>query len=398
MIPSDQIALTLSSLRTNFRRSLLALIGVTFGVAALIGLISLGGLTRQQVVDSLGQIGTAAVIRIQLGDLARRGLYSHQLTMRQADDLVKEVPGVAAASAEVSAWHARLERAGGPLAIHAVGVQPAYGRVMGLQASQGRFIRQEDLQQRASVAVIGAELAQELFGPEGDPLGTRVVLEGESYLIVGRLAPTAWEPGNWSLILPLTTAQRRLTPARYVSLIRARATSLDRIEETRRGVERFFARRHDLAGQLEISYNQAALTSIRQTIAGLQVFLGAVAALTMLLGGIGLMNTVLASLAERTREIGLRRAIGASRGDIFRQFLGEALILSLIGSLAGLILGWGMLQLIGRAMLLEPGLLTLSPVLALLIVGLTSAVGLGFSLSPVVKAARLDLVQALRYY
>jgi len=198
--------------------------------------------------------------------------------------------------------------------------------------------------------------------------------------------------------VPLTTAQRRLTQARYSQLLRARAADLDRMEETLRAVTRFFKRHSPVFDQLEISYNKAAVQSIRGSITTLKVFLGAVGLLTLVLGGLGLMNTILASLAERTREIGLRRAVGATVGDIFWQFLAEAASLSLLGSLAGVALGWVLLRLAGRLMHLDPGSLSLDPLLAAAAAGLTTLVGLGFSLSPVLRAARLDAIQALRYY
>lgn len=398
MILSDHFGLTLASLKTNLRRALLALIGITIGVAALIGLLGLSRVTREGMIQSLSQIGSVAVIRVELDELARLGPPSSRLTPEQADALAREVPGVVAASAEATDWHAQIERTSGPVLIHVVGVQPAYAQVMGLELEKGRFIAQEDLEEQASVAVIGAALAEELFSEDDDLLASRVVLEGNALRLIGRLKPTAWEPGNWSLILPLTTAQRRLPAAQAISLIRLRAESLNKLEEVCQRVKRYFQNHGLAAGELEISYNQAALREINLSLLALQVFLAAVGAFTLALGGIGLMNTILASLAERTREIGLRRALGASNQDIFWQFFSEALALSLIGSAAGLGLGFGVLRLAGWVMQLEPRLVSLQIGSALVVMGLTTAIGVAFSLWPVVKAARLDLVQALRYY
>jgi len=398
VILSDHFLLVFGSLRANLRRAALAMIGLTCGVAALLGLVSLGQLTRTQVVGSLTQMGTATVIRVEILDVAGKGLYSHQFSPDQAVRLVRTTLGLTAASVEASAWRIQLDGPAGTVFSHVIGVQPEYGAVMGLKLEAGRFIGQRDLDEAAPLAVIGSELAQELFGRDPPAAGAKVTIKGETYVIVGRLRPTPWEPGNLSLFVPLTTAQRRLSQARYAQLLRARAADLDRMEETVRAVTRFFKRHSPVFDQLEISYNKAAVKSIRGSITTLKVFLGAVGLLTLILGGLGLMNTILASLAERTREIGLRRAVGATVGDIFWQFLAEAASLSLLGSLAGVALGWIMLRLAGQLMHLDPGSLSLDPLLAVAAAGLTTLVGLGFSLSPVLKAARLDAIQALRYY
>ncbi len=397
---TDHFLLALASLRINLRRAALALIGITVGVAALVGLISLANLTKLEVGESMGALGHALILKARLVHMYGKGLYTHYLTPQAARDLSQEIPGVIAASAEGFTPLVRVDNGVRSMRCQAYGVEAVYPVVMGLEVAQGRFVTQRDISNASLVFVLGADLAAELFEEGQDPVGAKITLNEIHGQVIGVLKPSVWEPGNTGVMLPLTTALHRLADpqAAFVNNIRIRAGTLDGIDQVKEAALRFFNQRAGYWDEVEVLDNRRALEQIKNTITTLKVFCSAVGFLTLTLGGIGLMNTILASLAERTREIGLRRAVGASQSDIFWQFLIEASALSLTGAVAGVALGWVMVQVVGRVMQVDPIFLVVDPFLALMVVLATVVVGAGFSFSPVLKAARLDLVQALRYY
>lgn len=397
MLLTDYFSLTLGSLKNNLGRSTLALVGLGVGVAALVGVISLGRLTGLQVSDSMSNVAAVTVLKAELVDPDERGHAAARLTPALAAELVREVPNVIDAAPEAYAWAVGVEAGPGAYAPGNVyGVTPNYFQVMGLDLKAGRYLTERDLAVRSHLALIGRDLAEELFGTD-NPVGRRVLAAGSAYTIVGALNPTVWEPGGTGLFIPLPTAQRRIPPASRIQIIRIRAANMDCLEQVKTDAEKFFDRRR-IWPEIRVTYSRAAVKDIRSLITLLKVFFAAVSALTLALGSVGLMNTLLASLAERTREIGLRRAVGASQSDIFHQFLGEAAALALTGALLGLALGNGLLYFGGQLLRVDPTYLTLDPALAVLVVLGGAVLGSIFAVGPVWRASRLDLVQALRYY
>jgi putative ABC transport system permease protein len=290
------------------------------------------------------------------------------------------------------------------------GTTPEFLEIRNFEVALGGFITHDDLEWRARVVVLGWDVYQDLFGskPDSYPIGQAIKLNGLPFHIVGVLAPKGGAGvtnQDDSIFVPLTTAQSRLFPQKRaggkstVSLISAQVVSEDQISQATQEVSLLLRERHRLGPDDQndfIIIGQDELLDVFGSITNmLTIFLGAIAGISLLVGGIGIMNIMLVSVTERTREIGIRKAVGALRRDILVQFLIEALILSLMGGLLGLVLGVTLSKGIGR---LSPDIApVVSPLVVLVAVGFAAAVGLFFGLYPALRASKLRPIEALRY-
>lgn len=378
----DLAAQALAQMKTNLRRSLLALTGVAIGVGVLIALNDVGRLTQLKATSDMAKLGRADVIRVGLGRDDRL------VTPKLAHDLAANLGSIRAGAAE--AWI-------GPLTVRlgsgrerrsmVFGVEPGYRELMSLEEDSGRWLTADDGDR--AVAVVGSKLADRLARPD------RIVLFGQVFKVVGVLKRNPWRQADRSIFIPLEAALKRgLGQAKSGREIKLRAVNLGAMDQTLDQVRRFLVQHGAREGELELRYNAKAAAQVIRMTAMLDRFLIIIGATTILLGGLGIANTILASAAERTREIGIRKAVGASTGHVFQQFLVEAICLGLTGGLAGLALGWVLIRGIG---LLTPQLHpAVNPLTAAGAIGLGMVVGVLFSLWPVVRASKLDVVQALR--
>jgi putative ABC transport system permease protein len=291
------------------------------------------------------------------------------------------------------------------------GVTPAYQQTFGLVVARGRFIDDQDVDRRSSVAVLGYQAAQDLFG-SFNPVGqkVKVALTGGgrvSLTVVGVLAEKGSSMMNDvdnTVFTPISTAQTRLFNGRdargelIVNQIVVAAASSDQAATAAEQIDALLRRRHDLGPEEDADFqvlNQAEMLSMVSQVTGtLTVFLGAIAGISLLVGGIGIMNIMLVSVTERTREIGIRKAVGARRVDVLAQFLMEAVVLSMLGGLIGILLGVGLAQLVSLTGMVN-ALVTFNSIA--LAVGFSLAVGLFFGIYPANRAARLNPIEALRY-
>jgi putative ABC transport system permease protein len=408
---SETLRFALATLRANPLRTLLTALGVLIGVAAVVALLAIGRGSQQSITDSITANG-ANLITVRSGASNSGGVRgavggSTTLTLDDAEALAdpSRAPDVAAVSPEFGSF-AQLVAGDTNANAQVTGATPAYATVHNTTVASGSFITAEQQQSVAKVVVLGANIATELF-PSGDPVGQQVRIAGTPFTVVGVLTSTGgtgFGSADDGVFVPLSTAQRVLFGARAVggswtvSSIAVQATSAETVDAAVAEVEATLREQHDLAADgsaddFSAINQQTILETVTATTQMLTLFLAAIAAISLVVGGIGIMNIMLVSVRERTREIGLRKALGAHEGDILLQFLFEALALSGAGGLIGLLLGTSIALVVNAT-----GLMTavLSWDVALLAFGFALAVGLFFGIAPARSAARLDPIAALR--
>jgi putative ABC transport system permease protein len=332
------------------------------------------------------------------------------LTLEDAQALVDPVnaPDVLRVAPEVNSG-AQIVTGSENLRSRVVGTTEAYLEVRDVEILEGRFITAQDVLRTATSVVLGYNVADELFGPFS-PVGQIVRINNRAFTVIGVLE----EQGGTTqgllddlVIMPITTVRFRLQAQvtaqgeLSVQTINVEASSDDRMEEAEAQIAAILRQRHQIIG----SDDDFTITSQEDLVAALvevsnvfTLFLGAIAGISLMVGGIGIMNIMLVSVTERTREIGLRKAVGARRRDILKQFLSEAVLLSAFGGGVGVFLGWGLAQLFERVSLNNQQIETLVTAdVVSLAVGVAVAIGLFFGLYPAVRASRLDPIEALRY-
>ena len=412
MNPWQGVLTALDSLTANKLRSALTILGIVIGVAAVIALVSIGRGAQAQITSQIQSIGTNLVFvrpgSIQQGGVAAGAGSAATLTQEDAETLYS-VPGVAGVAPEVNGA-AQVTYLGQNTRTRVVGVTPDYLAVRGLSLADGEFVSQANVTARSSVVVLGSAVADTLFDGSGGVVGQTVRLNGQPYRVIGVLTSkggTGFGSQDDQVLVPLTTAQTRLTGsnrfrgANVINQINVQAASADQVQSVIDGITEVLRERHGtVEGEDDfIVQNQqdqlSALTSVTTT---LTLFLGGIAGISLLVGGIGIMNIMLVSVSERTREIGVRKALGARRRDILYQFLVESAVLSLVGGFIGIAVGWIIARLMGRVQL---GGSAITPVVSLdsilLATGFSIAVGLFFGIYPATRAASLEPVEALRY-
>jgi putative ABC transport system permease protein len=396
----------LASLTTNKLRSVLTMLGVIIGVGAVIAMLSLGSAFGQLIEGQISWLGTN-VLYIRAGQ-QRRGppMATQTLTPEDAEALlaVRNVRAVSPA-----AMNSATIKAGNKSSASAMisGVAPSGFVIENIQIERGRIFTDAEVHRGARVGVIGPKLAEDLF-PGVDPVGRDLRIGSARFRVIG-LTTAIGDKGGFNpddrIIIPYTTAMRQLVPRRdHLSMISVSVADKNSIPQVIEDITQLLRRRHRLRAEEESDFSIQSLSEILETLQKVTVyltlFLGTVAAISLVVGGIGIMNIMLATVAERTREIGIRKALGAKARDILRQFLIEALVITLGGGLLGLLLGWSVMAL-GAWALHQWAKLQLSATLQWWVVGVSvavsTAVGLVSGLYPAWRASRLDPIAALRY-
>ena len=399
----------LESLSGNKLRSGLTVLGIVIGVAAVIAMLAVGKGAQESITSSINSIGTNLLVVFPGGKEQDR---FRPLTMRDADALRDQL---AAPSIEAVAPTLEIggevtfggQQTSSPL----IGVTPAYFQVRNVNLAEGEFITEDHLLGRASVVLLGPEVAETLFGHTDGITGETVRIDGQPFRVIGVLeSKGGGEFGSEDnqMIVPLTTAKARLFGPKSgqsgdrVDAIYVQAAGADLVPQAMEEIAQILRTRHRITDEIDdfTIFTQQDLLAEAETITNvLTIFLGGVAGISLLVGGIGIMNIMLVTVTERTREIGLRKALGARKRDILIQFLTESSLLSLIGGIIGILLGWLISLIVGQIAAANNAPFT--PVVALDAIMLatifSAAIGLFFGIYPANRAAGLQPVEALRY-
>ncbi len=403
----DSVRTSLSNLRRHKLRSGLTMLGVIIGVAAVILMVSLVEGARANVVREFERLGSSLIFvgfdpsKLPPGQTIGR---VNGLRLEDAEAMLEQCPSVAAVSAELGIGTGKTRTPGKEMDASVLGVQPVYQKLRDVTLERGRFITDEDLATWSRSAVIGSEVAVRLFGKQ-NPIGQAIDFRGLTLNVVGVTKAKGRGMGenvDEQILIPLSSAQKRAAGINLVSMIFATPVSADKTDLAMDEIWQLLMRRYDNKPAFIVDSQQRILSSIGRVISIFGTVVGAIAGLSLLVGGIGIMNIMLVTVTERTREIGIRKAVGARQGDILWQFLIESMTLSGVGGVIGVALGWGlalMVNFLTKAFgtFGGDGMSISLPVWAAATGFVFSmVVGVGFGLYPAISASRMNPIQALR--
>ena len=405
MYPLETLRTAVSALATNRLRAMLTTLGIVIGVAAVVALMSLGGSLQDYIESQFLSLG-ANVLQISATRGRNTASGTHPLTTDAAEGIMAAAPHVSAVDYTYSLTTNVVKGANSD-SIQVQGVTANYDVINNWYPMEGgRFIDQNDVDTAARVALIDQQTATDLFGTT-NPVGQTVLIKNQVFTIIGEMQPKSTGFSNQSAIIPVSTAQTRLTDVAVagegyrVSSIQAQASSTDSATITlaTNEVTAYLLKLHGItnpnAADFSVFSAASILDSLESTLGLLSIFLSAIAGISLLVGGIGVMNIMLVSVTERTREIGLRKAVGAQSSTILTQFLMESVLLSLLGGAIGIAVGGLVLIIAGR---LAPQLpIQLTPTSAILATGISSAIGILSGMYPARRAALMTPIKALRF-
>jgi putative ABC transport system permease protein len=400
MIASELAKVALQNLMINKLRSFLSMLGIIIGVTAVIAIISIGQGATEMIQETISSLGSELITispgyRGGWGGRAARtagGIF----TLELGEELKKKSPNVAQLVPSIQSG-GLLKYGENNYQASIVATASGYENIFNHTIAEGRFLIAEDVDNYRKVVVLGSNVVRELFGNQ-NPLGKKIIIQmGQGrfiFEVVGVLeskGQVMFFNFDDQVYIPVTTMMKRMTGSKYVNSYSAQATDS---EEAIKQVEFLLAKKLEDPDLYNVTSQEEILETIQQVSSTMILMLAGIAGISLLVGGIGIMNIMLVSVTERTREIGIRKALGAKRKDILIQFLIEALVMSMVGGAVGLVLGWAVSVLVSRYGGWTPTLSMFSVVVG---IGFSSAVGLVFGIYPAMKAAKLNPVEALRY-
>ncbi len=396
--------IALRALRRNKMRSMLTALGIIIGVASVVAMVAVGNGAQARITSQVSALGQN-LLMVFAGSKKSGGVNSglgsaSAITLEDASAIQREVPDVAAVSPEVSLTAQAIAN-GRNWSTTVVGESQEYLRIRDWKLAAGSVFNESDIRSAAKIAVIGSKTANELFGPL-NPVGQSVRIKNIPFTIIGLLESKGAGMGGANqddrILIPYTTAMKRLTGDHYLRSVNVEICSADRMDIAQQQITSLLRQRHRLTSDQSDDFNIFNQKEIADTVNSISkiitLLLGSIAGISLVVGGIGIMNIMLVSVTERTREIGIRIAVGAQPGDIRLQFLIEAVTLSLLGGLIGVFCGIGASHLVGMFADFKAVVSSGSIILAF---GVSSVIGIFFGFYPAHKAAALDPIVALRY-
>ncbi|OIO90529.1 MAG: hypothetical protein AUJ92_18610 [Armatimonadetes bacterium CG2_30_59_28] len=399
----EAVRVALFGISSNKMRSGLTCLGIIIGVGAVIAMVAMGQGASADVQERVKGYG-ANLLTVWPGQAVTGRLHGgvgseDSLKLEDAEAIAEQCPSIKAVT-PTSRSGGQIKYGNKNTNTSVEGYSPDFSVVRSHWVESGRMFNEGEDRANRKVAVLGKTTAETLFGDE-DPLGKRIQIKKARFDVIGVLEgkdSTGWSDPNDTIIVPINTLLRRIESKDYVDRIYAAAVSEDQIEQARAEIEKLLRKRHRIHGRADDDFNVRTQTEMLDMLGGttktFASLLAGIAAVSLLVGGIGIMNIMLVSVTERTREIGIRKAVGASRRDILLQFLVESIVLSVIGGLMGIAVG-----IVGARMLLQFAgwrvIVTSGSVL--LAFFFAAAVGVFFGLYPAQKAAAMDPIEALRY-
>lgn len=395
------IKIAMRAISANKLRTVLAMLGIIIGVAAVIAMISLGEGAKQEVIESISRFGTN-LLRVrpgaaQLGHIRTGSVET--LTIEDAAAIREKVAGIKLISPSVANM-AQVKYANKNATTLITGTTPEFVDINNFPVGSGRFFDPNEVKLMKRVAAIGATVKQKLFG-DGPAIGSEIKVEGQNFLVIGLMelkGQTSWYDPDDQIFVPVTTSQKHLFNQTYVQDIYIQVADVKDIPAVKTAVEKLLRSRHRIQEGAESDFSirdyGEFLDAMKKTTRTFTILLAGIAAVSLLVGGIGVMNIMLVSVTERTREIGIRMAVGAKRSDIMKQFLVEAVVITVTGGVTGIGAGWGISLFISYFGDWQTVVSLYSVALGFLF---SAAVGIIFGIYPARKASLMDPIEALRY-
>lgn len=399
--------IALRSLKVNKMRSILTSLGIIIGVAAVIIMLSVGEGAKSKISKQVESMGSNLLMVMSgsstSGGVRVGGGSQPTLKITDSDAILKDCPSVLEVAPVVSEVK-QIVFSNQNWSTGVYGITPSYLRIKTWDVDQGRIITEEDVKNSTKVALLGTTVTSNLFG-DLDPVGKTIRIAGMPFKVVGILQKKGQsgmgQDQDDSILIPITTAQKKLFGTQFpgvVKYIQVQAKTGDMLDSAEEEIKLLLRERHNIGKNKDDDFTVRNFTQMMETIkqvtATMTLLLGSIASVSLLVGGIGIMNIMLVSVTERTKEIGIRMAIGAKAMDIRIQFLIEALLLSLTGGFIGILIGVFISKMIQYSTDLS---IIISPFSILLSVGFSALVGVGFGFYPAYKASQLNPIDALRY-